>query len=287
MALKRCPNCGGTKLLATVVRGAQVESLENGEFKILVEGKTAQVEIVGCANKVCSQKFDESALVEMIPCKKCGTLTEPGNIDANGECDVCRALVNRPDLVNASKEDIIRMYLKLEQNVHVPKTISVPSPVVTSAPEETTPELVKEKVEEKIEESTEESNTEVVKAEDKMKIAQQAIQNASNEIADEIVEAVTEVPSETAEEPKPTTTKKRKVKKTPEEPVVAQEEPTQEQVDTSANAMAESQEAPFPDQDDALKDIFQPLVPEEPTSEQVEQAQPTEPFQMFEAEQSF
>lgn len=273
MALKRCPHCGGIKLLATVVRGAQVESLENGEFNIIVEGKTAQIEIVGCANKSCSQKFDESALVEMIACKKCGTLTEPGNIDANGECDVCRALINRPDLVNASKEDIIRMYLKLEQNAHVPQSNTTPCPVVTNTQEEP----VSEKIEAVVEEHIEEITVKAVSVEDKMKIAQQAIQNASNETANEISEAVAEISSENNEESKPVTTRKRKVKKTTEEPVVTQEEPTQEQVDTSANMISDSQEAPFPDQDAVLKDIF----------EQPSQEQPTQPFQMFEEEQSF
>lgn len=277
MGIKRCPKCGSEKLLARKITGVHVESLENGEYKIKAEGKNYQIEIVGCA--CCKADFDESQLVEMVQCKKCGKFTEPENLDANGECDVCKALQERPDLVNMSKEDLIRMMLKLEKS----NAINTPKQVQTSA-----------------------SSV----AEEKMKAAQAAISNVSNDFAKEIMkEAKTEQEevnemiqnvmnppeeSDSSESEKPR--RGRRPRKKDDSEVVS-EEVSQEQVEQSANEMSDYQEAPFPEQDNEMKQMFsEPIAPQEPVAMQNNDVSylnatvnngATANFAMFEEEQSF
>ena len=274
MGIKRCPKCGSVKLLAKKITGVQVESIENGEYKINAEGSKYQIEIFGCAK--CKEEFDESALVEMVKCKKCGKLVKPENLDTNGECDVCRALEERPDLANMSKEDLIRMMLKLEKNTS--NNINVQ----TSAQSTQT---------ESIQETKEDVSN---KAEEKIKIAQAAISNVSNDFTKEIVEEakketeeVEEImnPPEVSEEPVAEKPKRkrgpRKKNSIKESENVLSEQVSEEQVEQSANEISESQEAPFPEQDSELKEAFT-----ESENQQDEQ-QPQQQFQMFEEEQSF
>lgn len=293
MGIKRCPKCGSVKLLAKKITGVQVESIENGEYKINAEGSKYQIEIFGCAK--CKEEFDESALVEMVKCKKCGKLVEPENLDTNGECDVCRALEERPDLANMSKEDLIRMMLKLEKN-----TINSTQAPVTTSVQTTHTDLNQE---------TEQTDIDKTKAaEEKMKIAQAAISNVSNEFTKEIIEeakkdvqeteemvnelqkSVDELkeamnPPESSEEPEVEKPKRkrgpRKKNSTKESENVLSEQVSEEQVEQSANEISESQEAPFPEQDSELKEAFT-----ESENQQDEQ-QPQQQFQMFEEEQSF
>ena len=39
MAVKRCPKCGSDTIMAKVIYGATVQSLEDGTFKIIQQGK--------------------------------------------------------------------------------------------------------------------------------------------------------------------------------------------------------------------------------------------------------
>ena len=281
MGIKKCPKCGSVKLLAKKITGVQVESLENGEYKINAEGSKYQIEIIGCAK--CKEEFDESALMEMIKCKKCGKLVEPENLDTNGECDVCRALEERPDLANMSKEDLIRMMLKLEKN-----TINSTQAPVTTPVQTTHTDLNQE---------TEQTDIDKTKAaEEKMKIAQAAISNVSNEFTKEIIEEAkkdvqeTEEkeamnPPESSEEHEIEKPKRkrgpRKKKADNESTDNSSEQISEEQVEQSANEISESQEAPFPEQDNELKEAFTE------SENQQDEEQPQQQFQMFEEEQSF
>ena len=281
MGIKRCPKCGNAKLLARKIIGVQVESLENGEFKINAEGSKYQLEIIGCAK--CKANFDDSQLVEMVQCKKCGKLTAPENLDANGKCDVCHALEERPDLANMSKEDLIRMMLKLEKTT-----------ATTSAPK--TPTSVS--VEEPSVSST---------AQEKMKAAQEAISNASNDFSKEIIKETEEELKETqakvdemqnamnppvepdtteqeVEKPKRGRKPKKKTEVT-EENQTDTEEVSEEEVQQSANEISESQEAPFPEQDSEMKQMFDDTTPQEEQTPMPQQQ--TGMFEMFESEQSF
>lgn len=310
MGIKRCPKCGNTKLLARKITGVQVESLENGEFQINAEGKKYQIEIIGCAK--CKAEFDESQLVEMVQCKKCGKFTEPANLDANGECDVCRALEERPDLANMSKEDLIRMMLKLERttsnNIDTTKQVNTTS---STNDMNTGNETV----------STEINTV----AQEKMKAAQAAIENVSNDFSKEIIEdtekeleeikeSVNEIqnamnPPETvnsiensdeAETINSTETeteiekpkrgrrprKKTDVDNQEENNSNSDENLTEEQIQESANEISENQEAPFPEQDVQMQEMFNENIPQENIEESVQQTQ-NSPFQMFDNEQSF
>lgn len=279
MGIKRCPNCGSTKLLARKITGVQVESLDNGEFQINAEGSKYQLEIIGCAR--CKEEFDESKLVEMVQCKKCGKFTNPENLNANGECDVCHALEERPDLANMSKEDLIRMMLKLEKTT---SNTQVQSTAQTAPASQT--------------------------AQEKMKAAQAAINNVSDDFSKEIIEDAEKDLKETQErveelqnamnppeEPNDTEqkTEKPKRKRSPRKKSEPQEEqvqnnvnePTNEQVENAANEMADSQEAPFPEQDNEMKKMFDEAAAQEQNVQQEQQSQSQSPFQMFDNEQSF
>lgn len=296
MGIKRCPKCGNTKLLARKITGVQVESLENGEFQINAEGKKYQIEIIGCAK--CKADFDESQLIEMVQCKKCGKFTEPDNLDVNGECDVCRALEERPDLANMSKEDLIRMMLKLEKitsnNTDIAKQSGNTSVVIDNTNDEAV--------------STEMNSV----AQEKMKAAQAAIENVSNDFSKEIIEdtekeleetkeIVDEMqyamnPPETSNEneteiEKPKRSRRPRKKsdignQQEEDNSNSDEMPTEEQVQESANEISENQEAPFPEQDVQMQEMFNGNIPQENAEEPVQQPQKS-PFQMFDNEQSF
>lgn len=266
MGIKRCPNCGSEKLLAKKIVGVQVESLMNGEFEIKAEGSKIQLTIVGCAK--CKSDFDESALVELVKCKKCGKLTQPNDLDANGECDICRALQENPELANLSKEDILRMYLKLRET-----NISA-SPVSNVTPVPTTP------------------ITNV--AEEKMKAAQNAIANAGNNTTTELVKEIQEEdennplmnqmnpPVESTEES--TEEEKPKKRRGPRK----KSETTTENVDESINTIADFQEAPFPEQDDTLAEVFSEVQENVPLPEMIPETPQQQSFQMFDdSEQSF
>lgn len=298
MGIKRCPKCGNTKLLARKITGVQVESLENGEFQINAEGKKYQIEIIGCAK--CKAEFDESQLVEMVQCKKCGKFTEPANLDANGECDVCRALEERPDLANMSKEDLIRMMLKLERttsnNIDTTKQVNTTS---STNDMNTGNETV----------STEINTV----AQEKMKAAQAAIENVSNDFSKEIIEDTekeleeikesvdemqnamnppeTENSTETEveiEKPKRgrRPRKKSDVDNQEENDSNSDEELTEEQIQESADEISENQEAPFPEQDEQMQGMFNENIPQENVENSTQQTQDS-PFQMFDNEQSF
>lgn len=283
MGIKRCPKCGNEKLLARKITGVQVESLDNGEFKINAEGPKYQLEIVGCAK--CKAEFNESELVEMVQCKKCGKYVDSEDLDNNGECDICQALSQRPELAEMSKEDILRMMLKLERS-----TLNV-SPASTSIinTQEATPAQVSSV------------------AEEKMKAAQVAINNASNDFSKEIIKEteqelkieqeqltqaqqvmnppVENIEAEEVEKPR-RGRKPRKKTETSEEEITEVQEISEEQIEQSANEIAEFQEAPFPEQDNDMKQMFEEPVSQEQTVPPVPN-QSSSPFQMFDEEQSF
>lgn len=297
MAIKKCPHCGGVTFLAKTIRASRVESVE-GTFNILQETKKYDLEILKCND--CKENVTLEDLIETVACKQCGTLTVPNNLDENGICDVCRAIKVRPDLAAASKEDLIRMLLKLE---HTPKSIQK-----TEEKANVQIESKPEKLEEELEELTEiapvsnekDSNvSESVK--DRMAIAKAAIKAVSEEssIKEESTENKAEekpTKDKTATEiPKTTTRKKRAVRKSKtskESPVEEKEkdEKVNEDIDTPvfentniSDASVEEQ-APFPKQEQVLQDMFN----QQPSQEEAP-ALPSGGFPLFnnDDEQSF
>lgn len=256
MAIKKCPHCGSNVFMAKVVRAAKVESLEDGTYKIIQETSKYDIEVVKCSD--CKVDITEEDLLVLSPCSKCGTLTTPALLDKKGECDVCKALDTRPDLANASKEDIIRMLLKLESN----------NATVT------------DKIDKKIEKAQEISTV----AQSKMDAAKQAIESVANGAPVETEE--TTAPETVIEDKsKKTTTRKKRVSKkstSVTEDAVEEKDSSDdndsstvdktsteesnslapEEIQQAASNIANSQEAPFPEQEAVLKDMFSQSAPE-------------------------
>jgi ribosomal protein S27AE len=215
MAVKRCPKCGSDTIMAKVIYGATVQSLEDGTFKIIQQGKKFEVEPVQCMR--CKGLFDNGMadLVEMQVCKTCG---KPSlDIDENGECDICRTMKVRPELANMSTDDLIRMVLQLEK-----KTSVAPAPVVT---EEASVPSVETAMNPPVEETASVEEKEITNtAAEKVAAAQQAIAEAQTG------ESVEETPAP----------KKRRVtkKKT--------DETNSETEDTSVSETPVAEETPAP-----------------------------------------
>lgn len=286
MGIKRCPKCGSERLLAKKITGVHVESLENGEYRIKAEGTNYQIEIIGCAK--CKSDFDESQLVEMTSCNKCGKFVSPEELDADGKCEVCRALEERPDLASMTKEDIIRMMLKLERNT-VNNVTQASSANILPVPEQF--DYTKQ-------ENKEETTISSV-AEEKMKVAQDALNNVSNDFSKEISETMNQPEEENSVEETEKPKRGRKPRKKDDviesETTEETDEVLQEQIEQSANEISEFQEAPFPEQDSEMTQMFM----NEPTTSQevtpvsfmngtADSGTTTQsPFQMFESEQAF
>jgi hypothetical protein len=175
MAVKRCSKCGSDTIMAKVIYGATVKSIEDGTFVIIQQGKKFEVEPVQCMH--CKTLFEKGMedLVEMQVCKTCG---KPSlDIDANGECDICRTMKTRPELANMTTNDLIRMVLQLEKKAaETPQAVQL---VVNKTDSGTTTsvEPMNPPVEESVpavEEKSEITNT----AAEKVAAAQQAIEQA-------------------------------------------------------------------------------------------------------------
>ena len=266
MAIKRCPKCGSDTIMAKVIYGATVQSLEDGTFKIIQQGKKFEVEPVQCMR--CKTAFDNGMndLVEMQVCKTCG---KPSlDIDENGECDICRTMKTRPELANMSTDDLIRMVLQLEKKASdIP--VAVQLAVDKTEDVETTSEVfpMNPPVEESVvEEKSEITNT----AAEKVAAAQKAIEQA---------QAVSE-PVEEAPAPK----KRRVTKKKADASTTDTENTSTEEIPVAETPIEES--APLNDVDPFSAnttgfDMFGQNT-ETPTS-----SVPDMPMPMFEEEQAF
>lgn len=295
MAIKKCPHCGGVTFLAKTIRASRVESVE-GSFNIIQETKKYDLDILKCDS--CKENITLEDLIETVACKQCGTLTVPNNLDENGICDVCRVIEVRPDLAAASKEDLIRMLLKLE---HTPKSIQK-TEEKANVQVESKPEELEEELEELTEiapVSNEKDSNVSESVKDRMAIAKAAIEAVSEEssIKEESTENKVEEKSteDKTETPKTTTRRKRAVRKskTSEESPVEEKEENEEaneDIDTPvfentniSDASVEEQ-APFPKQEQVLQDMFN----QQPSQEEAP-ALPSDGFPLFnnDDEQSF
>jgi len=257
MAIKRCPHCGSEQFQAKIIRAAKIQSKEDGTFDVLTETQQFTLEIVKCNN--CKETITNEDLVEAVPCKECGKPTAPALLDSNGVCDVCQALHVRPELANASKEDIIRMLLKMESG--------------------TTPTA--QAIDTKLEKANETSSV----AQSKVEAAKQAMAAASHATTapapspEPVKEENVEVPEQTGnteqvKEPAKTTRKKRGVKKqtatdeqtedtTDESTEAPVETPEQQPIPDFMNLPVDPEQAPFPQQEEALQQAFeQPETPQ-------------------------
>lgn len=258
MAIKRCPKCGSDTIMAKVIYGATVQSLEDGTFKIIQQGKKFEVEPVQCMH--CKSLFTNGMndLVEMQVCKTCG---KPSlDIDENGECDICRTMKTRPELANMSTNDLIRMVLQLEKKAsEMPQVVQL----AINKTEEGTSTSV-EPMNPPAEEKTEVTNT----AAEKVAAAQKAIEQAN-------------VSGNIPEEEPPKKTKRTVKKKGSEDVIPEQQEASQENINTeNASVTPLNDVDPFSANTDGFNMFDQPTDAENQIPEDI-------PMPMFEDEQAF
>lgn len=112
--LRVCPHCGGSMFAAKIIVPGAVQSMEDGTFKVISESKDkVDISIAMCAR--CRRGVTEEDLVAGITCKECGRVVNSNDIDDNGVCDVCKAKKERSDIANASYEDLVKKVLELEK----------------------------------------------------------------------------------------------------------------------------------------------------------------------------
>lgn len=257
MAVKRCPKCGSDTIMAKVIYGATVQSLEDGTFKIIQQGKKFEVEPVQCMR--CKSLFDNGMndLVEMQLCKTCG---KPSlDIDENGECDICRTMKTRPELANMTTDDLIRMVLQLEKKNAVAVQPVADITVASEVPSEPMNPPVEESA------PVAETNT----AAEKVAAAQQAIAQA---------QAGTPV-EEPAQPKKRRVSKKKSVEENTEENAEVNTETTEQHTEEAPAAPLNDVD-PFSANTTGFSMFDQPAeTPESPV--------PDMPMPMFEEEQAF
>lgn len=294
MAIKKCPHCGSNTFLARVIRAARVEAQDDNTFKILQETPKYDVEIVKCPS--CNNKITETDLLEVTPCKSCGTLTESKNLDTEGVCDVCKALTVRPDLVNASKEDIIRMLLHLEASSKKNATtlskasnanvLSEDNDIATFQSADDLP-IIKDS--ESLPEVTisvgdtivpEEIKSEInLTAADKMEAARKAMENASSESIEKQEEVILVEEKKTTRKRRPKKASTTEPENTVEQPEELKEEPEQTSSAPENFIQPSPEEAPFPEQDQVMQQMF--------TEQSVVPPLPQGGFPLFDNEESF
>lgn len=252
---KLCPHCGSKMFVAAITRGCVVEVTDdaNEPFKLLKESsKGFEIEIAKCAR--CKRDLTLDDLTMGVPCKECGKIVSPNELNEEGVCEVCVAVKQRSDIANASREDLIKMLLNAEKN----------------------------------------SNPVAAKVEKQIQKAEAVEQQTATTPEDTVAEEPTTEEAAPATGKKPTTRKKPQNKKktdTPkedetsteetvaEETTVVEEPVTTEEVQEAADALAGSQEAPFPD----VMDVMNPPVGTPAPA--VETAQPEQAigagFEMF------
>lgn len=234
---KLCPHCGSKMFVAAITRGCVVEVTDdaNEPFKLLKESsKGFEIEIAKCAR--CKHDLTLDDLTTGVPCKECGKIVSPNELNEEGVCEVCVAVKQRSDIANASREDLIKMLLNAEKHSNpvaakVEKQIQKAEAVeqqTATTPEDT---VAEEHVEEETAPATSKKSTTRKKPQNKKKADTSKEDEASTE--ETVAEETTTV----------------------EEPVV--EAPvTTEEVQKAADALAGSQEAPFPD----VMDVMNPPV---------------------------
>lgn len=115
----KCPHCGGSQFKAVIKRAGAIQLTEGGAT-ILKELDKFSYEVVGCLNPACKKALTNADLVDDAPCAKCGTVHKSEDL-VDGLCPICHAMKDRPELAQASTEDLIRMLLEAEKRNSTPK----------------------------------------------------------------------------------------------------------------------------------------------------------------------
>lgn len=234
---KLCPYCGSKMFVAAITRGCVVEVIDdiNEPFKLLKESsKGFEVEIAKCAR--CKHDLTVDELTVGVPCKECGKIVSPNELNEDGVCEVCVAVKQRTDIANASREDLIKMLLNAEKGNN-PVAAKIEKQVQKA--EEIEQQVVSTPTEDAEDVTSTKKSTTRKKPQNKKK----ADTAKKNEVVEEAPET----------------------NKTEETPV------TVEEVQTAADDLTESQAAPFPDIAEAMNppEIAEPVA--ETTPQDAEQ----------------
>lgn len=234
MGIKVCPHCGASMFAAEIIRGAVVQSTENG-FNILKENRDKtkyDLKIVMCGR--CRKEVKESELIEGVKCSCCGNFVSESEI-IDGKCEVCRAKENDPEIANASEEDLIRMALDLKKQIAMLKAGNTDTPVASSEP-------VKEALAEESEEVQAEEEKPIEKKKKRVS-RKKTVKEESSDEEEQIKEDNT--PEEVKDEEKEPESVQEEKEDTAD--TVTEETAEQEAASEEVDSLADSQEAPFPD----------------------------------------
>lgn len=241
--IKICPHCGASAFAAMITRPCVVQvknttGEDNSQmYEVINESKTQEeINIIKCMK--CKKDVTEKELVLGVKCSQCGNIMPYDEIDESGVCVVCAALSNRSELMNASKEDLIRMLLEAEKkNSSIVKKID--------KKEEEAENAVSSIKEKKTRRVSKKSKANTANVQDNS--TEQTSQNAEN-TEDIVKENIQDDQPENIQDNKPENIQEfaPEAMSVPEN-VPAPEAVLEEEQSELINNIAESQESPFPD----------------------------------------
>lgn len=120
MAKRYCPKCGGEQFKTILKKGALVSVDEQEQIVLIKEHNKVlgyEKTKMQCANSSCnfSLSFDDLSDEIKKECSVCKKMFS--ELNDQGVCLICEALESRTDLANASKEELLLKFLKLEQEL--------------------------------------------------------------------------------------------------------------------------------------------------------------------------
>ena len=168
MTKRFCPKCGGNLFKAIKKIPTCIRINENGEKEVVKDSTKVYFEIVQCADKKCNARITEDDLVEntKIKCSECGGMHDQKDL-IDGLCPTCYAKKNRPDIANATQEELIAMLLEAEKKANAKEKVSkkVAAQEKQQKEKEEKPKKPKAKKSETVKEETKQESKKEVKAE--------------------------------------------------------------------------------------------------------------------------
>lgn len=188
MKNKTCPHCGNTIFIGTITRPILCEVTDDESNKYIIKRETdnAKINIMSCV--ACKSKLTEEDLIETVQCSVCGRNALPEDIDENGVCDACRAKQDRPELDSMSKEDLIHMLLKMEQDKKTSVKNVMKDLEIASSTDDTEPKKRGRKKVKKAEETVEDTEEIAEEQTDNDSITEESLADSMNPPIDEDTE---------------------------------------------------------------------------------------------------
>ena len=114
--IKLCPHCTtSTDFLVMVTRTAQIRfDGQSPDPAVIKEAAKFTYEAKVCMNPACKKDVTNADLLDADFCKECNTLVPVSELE-DGTCVTCTAKTARPDLLNMSQTDLIKMIIQMEK----------------------------------------------------------------------------------------------------------------------------------------------------------------------------